>query len=108
VVVGPGFGLDAAAADLGPQCLILRSDPVTFTVAEVGFGLRPLGLIASGSLLLTISERRAGALLAAFGRRRVPAAVIGRITSGRGVRAYRAGRRVRFDWSPRDELTRLP
>jgi hydrogenase maturation factor len=71
------------------------------------FGLRPLGLIASGSLLLTISARRAGALLATFGRRHVPAAVIGTITPGRGVSAYRAGRRVRFDWSPRDELTRL-
>jgi hydrogenase maturation factor len=71
------------------------------------FGLRPLGLIASGSLLLTISERRAEALLGAFKRRRVPAAVIGAVRSGRGVEAYREGRRVRFEWSPRDELTRL-
>jgi hydrogenase maturation factor len=71
------------------------------------FGLRPLGLIASGSLLLTISARRAAALLRGFGRRRVPAAVIGSVTGGRGVAAYREGRRVRFEWSPRDELTRL-
>jgi hydrogenase maturation factor len=71
------------------------------------FGLRPLGLIASGSLLLTISERRAEALLGAFKRRRVPAAVIGAVRSGLGVEAYREGRRVRFEWSPRDELTRL-
>jgi hydrogenase maturation factor len=71
------------------------------------FGLRPLGLIASGSLLLTISARRARALLAAFHRRRVPAAVIGAVSSGRGVEAHRGGRRVRFEWSPRDELTRL-
>jgi hydrogenase maturation factor len=71
------------------------------------FGLRPLGLIASGSLLLTIAGRRAPALLGAFRRRRVPAAVIGAVASGRGVDAYRAGRRVAFQWSPRDELTRL-
>ena len=71
------------------------------------FGLRPLGLIASGSLLLAISERRAEALLGAFRRRRVAAAVIGWVTVGRGVDAYREGRRVRFEWSPRDELTRL-
>jgi hypothetical protein len=58
-------------------------------------------------LLLTISARRARALLAAFHRRRVPAAVIGAVSSGRGVEAHRGGRRVRFEWSPRDELTRL-
>jgi hydrogenase maturation factor len=70
-------------------------------------GLRPLGLIASGSLLLTISERRAEVLLRGFRRREVSAAVIGWVTAGRGVDAYREGRRVRFEWSPRDELTRL-
>lgn len=71
------------------------------------FGLRPLGLIASGSLLLTIAGPRAPALLGAFRRRRIPAAVIGTVSSGRGVGAYRAGRRVPFPWSPRDELTGL-
>lgn len=71
------------------------------------FGLRPLGLIASGSLLLTICASRARSLLGAFRRRRVAAAVIGAVASGRGVEARRDGRRVRFEWSPRDELTRL-
>jgi hydrogenase maturation factor len=71
------------------------------------FGLRPLGLIGSGALLLTIPELRAKRLLEAFGRRRVPAAVIGAVEPGRGVDAYRDGKRVRFEWSPRDELTRL-
>ncbi|HEY7654604.1 MAG TPA: AIR synthase family protein [Methylomirabilota bacterium] len=70
-------------------------------------GLRPLGLIASGALLLTIPERHATALLGAFSRRRIPAAVIGAVERGRGVAAYREGKRVRFEWSPRDELTRL-
>ena len=71
------------------------------------FGLRPLGLIASGALLLTIAGRRAPALLGAFKRRRIPVAVIGAVTSGRGVAAHRGGRRVAFQWSSRDELTRL-
>jgi hydrogenase maturation factor len=71
------------------------------------FGLRPLGLIASGALLLTIPEPRAGRLLATFRRQRIPATVIGAVKAGRGVDAYRNGRRVRFEWSPRDELTRL-
>jgi hydrogenase maturation factor len=71
------------------------------------FGLRPLGLIGSGALLLTIAERRAEALLGAFSRRRISAAVIGAVERGSGVVAYREGKRVRFEWSPRDELTRL-
>ena len=36
------------------------------------FGLRPLGLIASGALLLTIAGGRAPAVLGAFRRRRTP------------------------------------
>lgn len=70
-------------------------------------GLRPLGLIGSGALLLTISARHADVLLGTFSRRRIPATVIGTVRRGRGVEAYREGKRVRFDWSQRDELTRL-
>jgi hypothetical protein len=33
--------------------------------------------------------------------------VIGRVERGRGVEAHRGGRRVRFVWSHRDELTKL-
>ena len=71
------------------------------------FGLRPLGLIGSGALLLTIPEHRVKRLLDALGRLRVPAAVIGTVKPGRGVDAHRGGKRVRFEWSSRDELTRL-
>ena len=71
------------------------------------FGLRPLGLIASGALLLTIGPRGARALLATFRGRGVPAVVIGTVARGDGVAAHRDGKRVRFEWSPRDELTRL-
>lgn len=71
------------------------------------FGLRPLGLIGSGALLLTIPEPRLRLLLRALQRHRIAAACIGRVASGSGVEARRNGRRVRFVWSPRDELTRL-
>lgn len=37
VVLGPAYGLDAAVIDLGSRYLILKSDPVTFTVEEVGW-----------------------------------------------------------------------
>lgn len=69
------------------------------------FGLRPLGLIGSGALLMTLPPHRVGALQHALRRRHVPVAVIGRVTAGKGVEARRAGKRVRFEWSQRDELT---
>lgn len=37
VVLGPGFGRDAAVVRLGELCLVLKSDPVTFTAEEVGW-----------------------------------------------------------------------
>jgi hydrogenase expression/formation protein HypE len=71
------------------------------------FGLRPLGLIGSGALLMTLPEHRAEQVLRALGRRHIPATVIGTVARGRGVEARRQGKRVRFAWSPRDELTRM-
>ena len=71
------------------------------------FGLRPLGLIGSGALLLTLPERRLATLLQAFRRRRIPACCIGRVEPGTGIEAWRGGKRVRFEWSERDELTKL-
>lgn len=72
------------------------------------FGLDPLGLIGSGALLATIPSAKAAGLLRALAQSGVPARIIGRVTRGRGVEARRAGRRARFRWSQRDELTKLP
>ena len=71
------------------------------------FGLRPLGLIGSGALLLTIAAPRADSLIRTVRRRRVAATCIGSVAAGSGVAAYQAGKRVRFIWSQRDELTKL-
>jgi hydrogenase expression/formation protein HypE len=71
------------------------------------FGLRPLGLIGSGSLLMTLPESQAVRVLRALDRRRIPATVIGTVACGHGVEARRQGKRVRFEWSPRDELTQM-
>jgi hydrogenase expression/formation protein HypE len=71
------------------------------------FGLRPLGLIASGALLITLPERAAPSLLRRLQRRRIPATCIGQVSAGRGIVARRDGKRVRFEWSERDELARL-
>lgn len=71
------------------------------------FGLLPLGLIGSGALLLTIPATRASSLVGALRRRRIPVACIGSVATGRGVTTHCSGKRVRFVWSPRDELTKL-
>jgi hydrogenase expression/formation protein HypE len=71
------------------------------------FGLRPLGLIGSGALLMTLPEHQAVTVLRRLSRRHIPATVIGTVAQGRGVEARRQGKRVRFEWSQRDELTRL-
>jgi hydrogenase maturation factor len=71
------------------------------------FGLRPLGLIGSGALLMTVPEPRATPLLRALQRRHIPATVVGRVAHGKGVEARREGKRVRFEWSQRDELTKV-
>jgi hydrogenase maturation factor len=72
------------------------------------FGINPLGLIGSGALLASVGPGTVEDLLREFTARRIPARVVGRAVRGRGVEARRAGRRVRFTWSQRDELTRLP
>ncbi|MBI4596718.1 MAG: hydrogenase expression/formation protein [Candidatus Tectomicrobia bacterium] len=37
VLIGPKIGEDAAVIDFGDQCLVLGSDPVTFTTREIGW-----------------------------------------------------------------------
>jgi hydrogenase maturation factor len=68
------------------------------------YGIDPLGLIGSGALLATVAARRAPALVRAWAREGITGHVIGSVARGRGVRALRAGRPVRFPWLARDEI----
>lgn len=80
--------------------------PITARLCA-GFGLRPLGLIASGALLVTAPARALPGMQRALRRLGVPLTAIGTVVHGRGVTATRAGKRVRFEWSPQDELARV-
>ena len=71
------------------------------------FGLDPLGLIASGSLLLTIGEDAWPALERTLRSSGIAAAAIGRVRKGRGVQAFSGGKRVPFRFSEADELTKV-
>jgi hydrogenase maturation factor len=68
------------------------------------YGVDPLGLIGSGALLVTVPAPAAPALLRAWRRRGITGTEIGSVASGRGVRATRQGRPVRFPWVVRDEI----
>lgn len=70
------------------------------------FGIDPLGLIGSGALLATIRPGLGDRLLETWKRRGIKAAVIGRVERGRGVRALRQGRRVKFPWIAQDEIVK--
>jgi hydrogenase maturation factor len=37
VVLGPGIGFDCAVVDVGPNLLVLKSDPITFATDEIGW-----------------------------------------------------------------------
>ncbi|MBI4517764.1 MAG: hypothetical protein HY699_18315 [Deltaproteobacteria bacterium] len=80
--------------------------PLTAKLCE-HFAINPHGLIGSGSLLATVPPQRVTRLLGRLAAARIPAVVIGRVERGRGVRARWSGKRVRFHWSERDELTRV-
>lgn len=37
VIVGPGIGKDAAVIDFGKTCLVVKTDPITFTSCSIGW-----------------------------------------------------------------------
>jgi hydrogenase expression/formation protein HypE len=71
-------------------------------------GLDPLGLIGSGSLLITCAEDQAGALATAIAAEGIEATVIGKVLEeGRGIEAWQGGERRDWPRFPRDEVSRL-
>jgi hydrogenase expression/formation protein HypE len=70
--------------------------------------LNPLGLIASGALLLTAAPRNSSRIITALKAAGFPAGVIGQITSPKpGIRLIRGDRARRLPCFARDEIARL-
>ncbi len=81
--------------------------PLTARVCAL-LGADPLGLIASGSLLVCCDPREVEALIRALGAAGVPAAAIGEIGEpGEDVSAWRSGARVTWPAFATDEVARL-
>ena len=70
------------------------------------FGLNPLGLIASGSLLIVVSPEDQKRVTRAIKRRRIECTAIGVLCKG-ASRFYSYGRPVRLPSITQDEITRL-
>ena len=97
-----------AVSDLGMQ-LDLDAIPIlpsTRAICE-HFSINPLGLISSGTLLLTIAADKWPTLERIFQSENIPARVIGSVTPEAGIRARRSGQEVRFVYSERDELLKV-
>ena len=98
----------AAASDVG---ITLDLDvipilPVTQTICRV-FNLNPLGLISSGTLLLTISPDCWSTLSEAFHTQGIAARVIGATRKEVGISAFADGKPATFAFSEVDELTKV-
>jgi hydrogenase maturation factor len=84
------------------------SVPVESKALCDALGLDPLGVIASGALLVALPGADAGKLLAAFARSGIPAQRIGQATEpSAGFRARRNGQSIPFPRFAVDEIARL-
>lgn len=96
---GVGVLIDEAAVPLLPECELLSRH----------FGLNPLGLIASGSLLISAAPEQTPAIVARLIGAGIAATVIGRVTpaeEGCAVQTVDGARRPLPAFA-RDEITRL-
>jgi len=95
---GVGMAVDFDAVPVPPESQALCD----------AYGLDPLGVIASGALLVALAPAETGKLLTAFARADIPAQVIGYATELDGeLKAWRGGREVVFPRFAVDEIARL-
>ncbi len=93
-----GLTIDLDAIPLLPEGVVLCRE----------FGLDPLGVIASGALLLTVAPAAAPRLVQALVAAGYPTAIIGQVTEPKGgLVARRAGRCVPWPTYAADEITKI-
>ena len=94
---GVGIGVDEGAVPVLPESRDICK----------ALGLDPLGLLASGALLITLPRADVPHLLSALEANGIAASEIGRVTkANEGVRLIRAGEQVPLPRFERDELAR--
>ena len=97
VAAGVGIVVEVEGVPVFPQCA---------RICEI-LGLDPLGLLASGALLITIPPEETPRLLAALQEQGIQAGEIGRVVPpDQGVTMVREGRSMPLPKYQRDELAR--
>jgi HAD superfamily hydrolase (TIGR01509 family) len=97
----------AGGHDVRVDCEVIPVLPQTTRVCAL-LGADPLGLIASGSLLVCCAPEETISLLDALAAARVPATVIGEVgAAGGGVSAWRRGQVAPWPAFATDEVARL-
>ncbi len=72
------------------------------------FGINPMGAIASGSLIITVSERDAKRVVSRLKRNGIGAYLIGRVVERRhGVKIFEGGKAKPLPIFERDEITKI-
>ncbi len=95
---GVGLSIDAARIPVLPECRIICD----------ALDLDPLGLIASGALLVALPPSNAERLIAALSQASIPANIIGSVTpTSDGLRLIYDGTERSLPTFPRDELARF-
>ena len=95
---GVGLSIDAARIPVLPECRIICD----------ALALDPLGLIASGALLVALPPSNAERLIAALSQASIPANIIGSVTPpSDGLRLIYDGTERSLPTFPRDELARF-
>ncbi len=95
---GVGLHIEREAIPMFPETVTLCAQ----------YGLDPLGIIASGALLITVAPQETAQLLDAFQRQRIQASVIGRavpIDEGRSL--WNQGNQTPLPIFHQDELTKI-
>jgi hydrogenase maturation factor len=93
-----GLEIDEAAIPILPETAALCAQ----------FGLDPLGVIASGALLIACPPPETGVILKALQGGGIPAALVGRaVERQKGITLLRSGERRSLPTFARDEIARL-
>ncbi|MCK4436741.1 AIR synthase family protein [bacterium] len=71
------------------------------------FNLNPLGLIASGALVIALESRDTKKLLHAYDREGINCSIIGKVIEGEGVKLQGKAGVKKFPYFERDEVTKL-
>ena len=98
ISLATGLGLEVTVEDV----------PIYEETAAVcgHFGINPLGLIASGSLLIAVPSRSSASVAGAIKQLGIDCAPIGRL-GGKRITLVKRGKRVRFPRLKADEITKV-